>query len=65
VFDGPAVVRVAPPDADDMLPLLEQPLALSRLRVALIIFGGSPTKRKGAQPIAVIGRDLGRERTSA
>src|SRR5258708_2091578 len=33
----------------DELALIEQPLALNRLCVALIIFGSSPTKRKGAR----------------
>jgi hypothetical protein len=43
-FDGFAVV--APSNAERMLPLIAQPLALGRFRVAVVIFGSSSTKRK-------------------
>jgi hypothetical protein len=44
MFDSLVAAAVAQSDADHRLLLVAQPLALSRLRVALIIFGGSPTK---------------------
>ena len=49
MFDSLVAAAVAPSNANHRLPLLAQPLSLSRLGVALIIFGGSPAKRKGAR----------------
>ena len=40
---------VAPSKADHVLPLIAQPLGLGCFRIALIIFGSSPAKRKCAR----------------
>jgi hypothetical protein len=52
VFDG--LAAVAPSNADHVLPLVEQPLALNRLRVALIVCVRAQRNRISRGPVALV-----------